>query len=146
VTATSLLDVNVLIAAAWPTHTAHEKVQAWFATATQPGWATCPMTELAFVRILSNPAFSPHALTPRDAATLLQANLAHPAHAFWADDLPFSVAVRPYLAKLNGHQQLTDAYLLALASHHKGKLITLDRSLKDLLPDKLAETEFLQIL
>jgi uncharacterized protein len=146
VTATSLLDVNVLIAAAWPTHTAHEKAQAWFATEAQAGWATCPLTELAFVRILSNPAFSPHALTPPDAAALLEANLAHPAHHFWPDDLPFSAATQPYFANLTGHQQLADAYLLALASHHKAKLVTLDRSLQDLLPDKSTAIDFLQIL
>lgn len=142
----SLLDVNVLIAALWPAHTAHERVQAWFAAEAQRGWATCPLTELAFVRIVSNPAFSPHALTPRDAAALLHSNLAHPTHHFWPDDLPFSTATQPCLARLTGHQQLTDAYLLALASHHKAKLITLDRSVQDLLPDKSAARDLLQVL
>ncbi len=56
-----LLDVNVLIAMAWPTHRAHEKVQEWLARHAREGWATCPLTQTAFVRILSNPAFSPKA-------------------------------------------------------------------------------------
>jgi predicted nucleic acid-binding protein len=74
-----LLDVNILIAMAWPTHRAHEKAQDWLAPHAREGWATCPLTQTAFVRILSNPAFSPNALTPGDALALLRANLAHPA-------------------------------------------------------------------
>jgi uncharacterized protein len=66
-----LLDVNVLIAMAWPTHRAHERVQEWLAHNAREGWATCPLTQTAFVRILSNPAFSPNALTPADALALL---------------------------------------------------------------------------
>ena len=33
---------------------------------------------------------------------------------------------------LQGHRQLTDAYLLALASRHKGVLATFDRGLRTL--------------
>jgi predicted nucleic acid-binding protein len=33
------------------------------------------------------------------------------------------------------HQQITDAYLLGLAIHHMGKLVTLDRATLSLLPD-----------
>jgi len=52
-----LLDVNVLIAMAWPTHRAHEKAQEWLCAPRARGWATCPLTQIGFVRILSNPAF-----------------------------------------------------------------------------------------
>jgi len=142
----SLLDVNALIAAAWPTHTAHEKVQAWFASHAHAGWATCPLTELGFVRILSNPAFSPHALTPREAATLLQANVKHPAHHFWADDLPFSSSAQTYLDRLTGHQQVTDAYLLGMAFQRNGKLVTLDQSVQALLADKPSVQNLLLVL
>ena len=40
--------------------------------------------------------------------------------------------------KLVGHQQVTDAYHLALAMHNKGRLATLDRKLTALLPEKTA--------
>jgi uncharacterized protein len=33
---------------------------------------------------------------------------------------------------ITGHQQITDAYLLALASRHRGKLVTLDSALAGL--------------
>lgn len=93
------------------------------------------------MRILSNPAFSPNALTPGDALTLLQTNLAHPAHRFWADDVSFEEALEPLTHRLAGHQQVTDAYLLGLAIEKKGKLVTLDRAVRALLPDRSPERD-----
>lgn len=136
-----LLDVNVLIAMAWPTHQAHEKVQEWLARHAREGWATCPLTQTSFVRILSNPAFSPNALTPGDALTLLQTNLAHPAHRFWADDVSLEEALEPLTHRLAGHPQVTDAYLLGLTIEKKGKFVTLDRGVRTLLPDRSPERD-----
>jgi len=141
VTGEFLFDANVLIAAAWPTHQAHPRVQHWLARHAQEGWATCPLTESAFVRILSNPAFSPSALTPADALALLRANLGHPSHRFWEDVLPVEQAVAPFAGRLRGHQQISDAYLLGLVLHRKGTLVTLDRAVLSLLPEKSPERE-----
>jgi len=129
-----LLDVNVLVAMAWPTHIAHQPVERWLARHAQAGWATCPFTQAAFVRILSNPAFSSDALTVRDAAAVLSANLSHPAHRFWANDIGFNEAIPPFHDQLVGHQQVSDAYLLGLTLRKNGKLATLDRGILDLLP------------
>ena len=137
-----LLDVNVLIAMAWPTHRDHQKVHEWLARHAREGWATCPLTQTSFVRILSNPAFSANALTPTDALTLLHANLAHPAHRFWADEVSMKDSLKPFVQKLAGHQQVTDAYLLGLAIHKRGKLATVDRAVRALLPDKNPERDF----
>jgi predicted nucleic acid-binding protein len=98
------------------------------------------------VRILSNPAFSPHALTPTDAVALLEANLRHPTHRFWADEVSFVQALEPFVPKLTGRQQVTDAYLLGLAMHKQGKLVTMDRAVSTLLPDKGAEDDFLILI
>ena len=49
-----LLDVNVLIALMWPSHEGHKHVRPWFHRNAGDGWATCPFTEAAFVRIVSN--------------------------------------------------------------------------------------------
>ena len=141
-----LLDANVLIAMAWPTHSAHEKVQQWLTRHAREGWATCPLTQTAFVRILSNPAFSPNALTAADALALLKANLAHPAHRFWPDEVSFVQALEPFAQRLAGHQQVTDAYLLALAIHKRGKLATMDRAIRALLPDKSPQADFLMLI
>lgn len=141
-----LLDVNVLIAMAWPTHRDHEKVQEWLAHHAREGWATCPLTQTGFVRILSNPAFSANALTPMDALTLLRANLAHPAHRFWADEISLVDSLQPLAQKLAGHQQVTDVYLLGLAMHKKGKLVTRDRGVRTLLPEKSPERDFVVLI
>lgn len=129
-----LLDVNVLIAAIWPTHESHSIVQRWLGHHVRDGWATCPLTQAAFVRIVSNPAFSPNALTPRDALALLEANLRHAAHHFWEDEISLLAAIEPFAERVAGHRQVSDAYLLGLAIHKKGKLATLDKGVLALLP------------
>lgn len=123
-----LLDVNVLVALFWPSHTSHATAHEWFAARTRR-WATCPMTQAAFVRLVTNPAFSPHAVGMADAVTLLRSNTASPQHAFWPDDLTLADALAPLAGKLRGHRHVTDAYLVALAAHHRGALATLDRGL-----------------
>ena len=129
-----LLDVNVLVAIAWPAHNSHARVKRWLVRHASDEWATCSFTQVAFVRILSNPAFSPHALRPLDAVALLSANLNHPAHRFWANDIGLSEAIRPFQDRIVGHQQVTDAYLLGLTLRKKGKLATMDRGILELIP------------
>jgi uncharacterized protein len=128
-----LLDVNALVALSWPEHQFHEVVQDWFGKNARKGWATCPLTQAGFVRIVSNPAFSPQAVTPAEAVRALTLTLQHPAHQFWPDDLAVPDALSMFEKRLVGHQQVTDAYLLGLAIEKKGKLATLDRSVVELL-------------
>lgn len=141
-----LLDVNVLVAMAWPYHAAHEMVLAWLSRHAREGWATCPLTQTAFVRILSNPSFSSNALTPTDALALLQANLGHPAHKFWADGIGFVEALEPLTDRLAGHQQVTDAYLLGLAIYKRGRLATMDQGVVSLLPQKTRVADFIELI
>jgi toxin-antitoxin system PIN domain toxin len=129
-----LLDVNVLVALMWPAHAYHDRAQEWFAKYSKNGWATCPLTQTGCVRILSNPSFSSDAVTPQQALKLLGANLSHPSHQFWPDDLNFAEAVEPMQKQMQGHQQVSDAYLLGLAMHRKGRLTTMDRGVLSLLP------------
>jgi len=129
---TALLDVNVLTALLWSAHEHHDAASRWFRGRGAANWATTPLTQLGFVRIVSNPAFSRDALRPRDAVVLLSENLSHPAHEFWAGSLPVPDAVHGMEPRLQGHQQFTDAYLLALASGRKGVLATFDRGLRSL--------------
>ena len=86
----------------------------------------------------SNAAFSPDALSPPDALALLAENLGHPEHEFWTDSLPVPAAAKGLEAGLQGQRQLTDAYLLALASRHKGVLATFDRGIRVLAGDALS--------
>lgn len=140
-----LLDVNILIALAWPSHVHHGAAHAWFAEQSNSGWATCPLTQCAFVRISSNPKVIPEAVTPGEALALLRDMVALEHHVFWPDDLPLADESVPTGLVL-GHQQITDAYLLGLALHHGGKLVTLDRSLAALAPAGAAASNGLEIV
>jgi uncharacterized protein len=133
-----LLDANVLIALAWPAHEAHSRVGSWFRQHSGHGWATCPFTQCALVRILSNPAFSADALSVENAFSVLEANLNLPGHQFWPADIPLS-QVPKQVGKLSGHAQITDAYLIGLALHHRGKVATLDRGIAELAPAEAVE-------
>lgn len=134
-----LLDVNVLVALLWPPHEAHRQVVQWFGSEARKGWATCGLTQAGFVRILSNPAFSSQAPSPRRAMELLAENLDHPGHRFWGDSEGFLAAAAPFSARITGHRQVTDAFLLGLALRHKGKLATLDRGVASLILPETAQ-------
>lgn len=123
-----LLDINVLIALAWPSHVHHRQVQTWFAAKRSHGFRTCPLTQLGFVRISSNPGFIKQAVTLRSALTLLDQITSLPEHEFWPDDLSLKEAM-PLQQTLFGHRQITDSYLVALAESHGGLISTLDRGM-----------------
>jgi uncharacterized protein len=143
---TYLLDVNVLIALAWPSHMHHARAHQWFERLSEPSWATCPLTQLAFVRISSNPKIIADAVSPRAAVQLLSTIVATSGHVFFADELAIVKLAGFTRAALVGHRQVTDAYLIELAKHHHAKLATLDRGIKDLLPARERETgiEFIE--
>jgi len=132
--ATHLLDVNVVIALAWPLHMHHAVAHAWFERVGHKSWSTCPLTQLAFVRISSNSKIISAAVSPRAAVHALGQMVGLAGHVFWADDLQVNDLASFSSKALVGHRQVTDAYLIELAKRHKGKLATLDRGLADLLP------------
>ena len=134
---TALLDLNILTALLWPAHEHYEAAHRWFRGRSHGTWATCALTQLGFVRIVSNPAFSRDALSPAEAIALLALNVAQPAHEFWTDSIQVPAAIEGMGAQLHGHQQLTDAYLLALASRRHGVLATFDRGLRAVAGSRL---------
>lgn len=128
-----LLDVNVLISLAWPNHVHHAIAHAWFEKVGQQSWSTCPLTQLAFVRISSNPKIISTAVSARAAVQALGEMIALVGHVFWAADLQVNGLASFTSNALVGHRQVTDAYLIELAKRHKGKVATLDAGLADLL-------------
>jgi hypothetical protein len=122
-----LLDVNVLLALAWPSHQHHGAAHQWFRQESRHRWVTCALTQLAFVRLSSNPSYSADAVSPQDAATLLAQLTAHAEHRFWTELPPAGVAIFKHAT---GHQQVMDAYLVSLARTHRGRVVTLDTRLK----------------
>lgn len=138
-----LLDVNVLVALFWFDHTDNDAAWRWFRQNEKSGWATCPITQAAFVRLVSTPSFSREAVSPVEAITLLEEALDRSTHEFWPDDLSFAEAAAYLRPDLSGHKQITDAYLLGLAIHHQTKLATFDRPLASLLPANKRKSDWI---
>ena len=126
---TALLDVNVLIALFDPEHIHYETAHAWFGGPSRGSWATCPLTENGFVRIVANPGYPGRRTTVADAAERLRIFCEIGDHEFWSDSL--SLRDRRHLAagSIRGHRQITDVYLLALATKNGGVLVTFDDSI-----------------
>jgi hypothetical protein len=61
-------------------------------------------------------------------------------------EIGFVAATRGFEHRLSGHPQLTDAYLLGLAMHKKGKLATMDKGVSDLLAERSLEREFVVMI
>lgn len=141
-----LLDINVLVALLWTNHDQHQAARDWFESHQRGGWATCPLTQAGFVRISSNPRIFPDAPPPAKALEILKANLNHPAHHFWKDEISLAHAVTPFGSRFTGHQQTTDAYLFGLAIHKRGVLATFDTSIAALLEENSGYLKSLTIL
>ena len=123
----ALLDVNILIALLDENHTHHAPASSWFADHIKRGWASCPLTQNGYVRIVSQPRY-PNALGVAEAVARLQAAVSTPYHQFVADDVSLLDNAVIDRRQLFGSRQLTDIYLLALAVAHSARLVTLDKS------------------
>lgn len=124
---TSLLDTNVLLALALGDHEFHARVVRWL----RPGRrgertpvATCPMTELGFVRILNQPSY---AYSIQDGKRLLKELKSIPdlEFTFLADDQS-ALDLPPWVSK---RSQVTDGHLMELARKHRVRLVTLDHGI-----------------
>jgi len=122
----SLLDVNVLVALAWPNHVHHGLAQRWFSAAAADGWATCPLTQSGFVRVSSNPSM-PNAVTPAEAIEFLRRLLDVGDHVAFDDAISIADAPEVDRARIVSHRLVTDAHVLAIARRHRARLATLDR-------------------
>lgn len=123
-----LADANLLIAYKWADHPQHAKARNFFAS--NPQVVTCPLTELAMLRILMHLA----KLSGADADKALADFVSKHRGQFIADDISGTE-----MAGLNqGHRHVTDTYLVKLAQKHGIKIATLDHPFSQRFP-KLIE-------
>jgi len=126
----ALLDVNVLIALLDAAHALHQHAHEWWGKHSNRGWASCPLVENGVVRIMVNPGYS---ATRRFHAEEIINSLSGFAgasdHEFWPDSLTVRDSKTFLPDRIHGGRQLTDIYLLALATCHGGKLVTFDQGI-----------------
>ena len=128
-TATALLDVNVLVALFDPAHVHHEPAHAWFASERQHGWASCCITENALIRILSHPRYGPIPMRSSEVGRRLAEFEGSGGHVPWPADASLTDTALFRLDRVAGPKQLTDVYLLGLVVARQGRLVTFDRSI-----------------
>lgn len=126
---TYLLDANVLIALTIKEHEHHERASAWMAGIDR--FALCPIVEGALVRFFVRLGES-----AATAIAVLTAVRALSSCEFWPDDVSY---LETDVSHVIGHRQVTDAYLLDLARHHRGAgLATFDEGLATVDPSRVA--------
>jgi predicted nucleic acid-binding protein len=113
-----LLDVSTLIALLWDLHVHNERVTRW-----QKGekLATCPLTELGFLRISTKPSFG---ATVGEARRMLRDWKRARKPEFVPCDLDSLDSDEPATGT-----RTTDFYLASLASKHGMCLATLDEGI-----------------
>jgi uncharacterized protein len=124
----ALLDVNVLVALLDASHLHHRAATAWLAAHARSGWASCPLTQNGCLRILSLPSYPNPQPTGSVAQRLSQA-VADASHEFWPDTFSLLEEGRLVWDRVLSSRQITDAYLLALATAKGGRLVTFDRGI-----------------
>lgn len=120
-----LLDVSVLLALFDPSHLHHERCHQWIVSQEPFAWSSCPLTENGFARAISNPKYPSIETTPHEALKSLSTFATGSDHTFCPD----SISLRDHQLDRFGPKQLTDTYLVLLASQNEGKLATLDKRL-----------------
>jgi toxin-antitoxin system PIN domain toxin len=126
----SLLDINVVIALLDPDHIFQERAHQWWSTNSGRGWASCPLTENRVVRIMSTPGYRQKMrFTPNDVIVRLREFIDKSDHEFWPDDISLLDEELFLSKRIHTPKQITDLYLLALATKHRQRLVTFDQGI-----------------
>ena len=116
----SLLDLNVLIALAWPQHVHHGRAHSWFAK-RDGAWMTTPLTEAGFVRLSSNPSVVTERISMAEALALLSRMRGVAGHVFLPDSSSLADPAVS-LAAVATSRQVTDAHLVNLSASSGARL------------------------
>lgn len=117
-----LVDGNGIIALAIKSHPQHARAKAWFETLTDTFY-TCSVTEGTFLRLHMMLATDTTAAAAWNNLALIQSD---PMHHFIEDGCSYAQVSNQ---GLQGHKQVTDAWLAQLARRHGARLATLDGGL-----------------
>jgi toxin-antitoxin system PIN domain toxin len=124
-------DVNVWIALASDQHVHNRVAKQWLDGLENYQLLFCRLTELGFLRLLTNShVMGSGVLTGERAWNLYQKLRGDPRILFLPERAGFQEIWKHYAAQLQGGtNSWTDTYLAAFASHISATLITFDRNL-----------------
>jgi uncharacterized protein len=125
----ALLDVNVWVALFDDAHQFSPRANA-FIESKGLKVATCPLVENGVIRILSLPSYGRRGgLQIQRVREQLRKACATLDHEFWPDDISLRDDRHVDFDRVQGHNQITDLYLLALAVHRGGCLASFDQAI-----------------
>ncbi len=123
----SLFDVNVLIALLDRDHIHHMAATEWRDKHIDHGWASCPITQNGCLRIMSQPRY-PNPLPLHAIVERLRSATSTTYHNFIPDNLSLLDSSLIEHTMLLSPSQLTDVYLLALATENACRFVTFDQA------------------
>ena len=82
------------------------------------------------MRVTTNPCLPPWPTHFGEAIAILQVLKGRDDYWYCAIDRSWVELTAPFAARIFGHQQVTDAYLLGLAIKEKGVLVTFDKGIQ----------------
>ena len=124
----ALLDISFLLALLDRDHIQHEQGRQWFEREVEHGWASCATTQNGCIRILCQPSYPSPVSTGR-AIQLLSSATSAPYHEYWPSEISILDETIFDHSRIHGTRQITDAYLLGLAAHYGGRLVTFDQAI-----------------
>ena len=129
---TCLPDVNVWVALAWEGHIHHEPARTWFAEIESGTVALCRITQMGFLRLVTNRHVMGSDVRSQRNAWQLYEVLARDDRVMFIPEPPgLEPAWKRYTqGTFTGTNVWTDAYLAAVAARHGMTLVSFDRSLE----------------
>jgi toxin-antitoxin system PIN domain toxin len=127
-----LLDVNVLVALAFPEHTSHQKAHAWFRREPRLQWATCSLTQAGFLRVASRTLGGKRDCVGQALAGL-ERDCQSSGHEYWPDDVDLRGLSEPLRSRMIGPNEIADMQLVMLANRYRGQLATFDTGVRELV-------------
>ena len=120
-----LLDVNALVALGFINHEFHSRIARWVRSNSAHQLASCPITELGFLRVMAQaPAYG---FTLAQARSLLLR--LKEARAYALQFIPDARDISHLPPWVKTPKQITDGHLSDLAKAHGALLATLDENI-----------------
>ena len=121
-----LMDVNTVLALLDEAHIHNQAVNEWFDT---PGlqWALCPFTDAGVLRFFTRPKTG--GMSMGEVTAMLDRMKQEPGYHYQPIASDWQTLTKPFFKRLQGHKQVTDAYLLGLAVQEGLVLATFDKAI-----------------